>query len=466
MLDLTRMSSNEPNRNLARKTYLFAIPKLGSSLLLGIVGFALFNLYTAGYQLDELWVGFAISMGYVSIAASQFFFGWISDRWYVPKLGRRKPYIIILTPVMAITFIMLLMPGLVLQNPSKDTLFWWLLLWDMLFEMSYAVTTPYGAWMAEQFSVKERPKVSQIMNIFGYIGNGIMVVFTFVVLSGFKDKLEANPGVTPPEYIWGCVIFTIIFFVTFYMTAFLMPVEPAPKTKPDLKKNLRNIFRNKNYLFVVLMQGMASLAWISVTTVMLSYTQTVLGFGTLQYVLAGVTLLLGIFIFLYVWRRIIAKKGKTKGLLLLFVLACAILSCSLFGLIPSSSTLVFGLLFIAGIAFVLGGWFLLSGIWYADIADDDAHRTDDMKAGLYGGFPSIVLNLFQALGTFILGVITGDAAPILAVGDQTFAWGYVFWGPISAAYLIATYFFTKRFIHLDFTWEKESKGESKEQRIN
>ena len=97
----------EPKSSLKRRTFIFAFPKFGASLLLGIVGFALLKLYADGYGIDETRVTYATTLGYIAIAISQAFFGWLSDAKYFPKLGRRKPYILILTPIMFISFICL-----------------------------------------------------------------------------------------------------------------------------------------------------------------------------------------------------------------------------------------------------------------------------------------------------------------------------------------------------------------------
>ena len=152
------------------KMMLFAFPRIGSSLLLGVVGFALLMLYTTGYGLDADKVSYIMGGGLVAIAASQFFFGWLSDVTYSEKLGGRKPYVFILAPVLVVSFIFLLMPGLVLKNIDDKTLLIWLGVWNTLFQISYAVTTPYQAWMAEQFTAEDRPKCSQIQNIFIPIG--------------------------------------------------------------------------------------------------------------------------------------------------------------------------------------------------------------------------------------------------------------------------------------------------------
>jgi len=123
---------------------LFSSPRLGTSIVLGIEGWALLTLYTSGYGLKPLLAGFAISMGYLTIALSQFLMGWISDTKYT-KWGRRKPYIIIFAPLLGISIIFLLLPGLMIDLADKQTLFIWMLIWEIVFRASYAVTTPYQA---------------------------------------------------------------------------------------------------------------------------------------------------------------------------------------------------------------------------------------------------------------------------------------------------------------------------------
>ena len=440
--------------------WIFSVPNFGSTIFFNIVQLATFNLYTYGYQLDTFLVSIAIALGYVSIAASQFLIGWLSDRFYT-RWGRRKPWVIILAPITLISFIALLLPPLFLNNPSSGTLLGWLLTWNILFELSIGFTTPYGAWMAELFSVGERPKTSQIQNTFKIIGTGTYTIFAFLILTSFTAALKANPGQLPPASVWStymlsCIIFGAIFIACFYISTFFMPTEAPPTTLPDLKKNLRDLAKNRNYLLAVLVQGIASVAWTIIGTIMLNYTEIVLAFGFIQYALAGVTLLVCVILFLFAWRKLIAKSGKKNGLLLLFSVAPLVLACSLFGLVPftSATALLYGLLFIVGVAFSLGGWYLITGIWFADLAEDDMKRTGEMKAGLYVGFPSIALNFFQALGVFILGAVVDIPYMVSTNLVPPFSIGYILWGPICAAFLIVAYFLTKKFIQWDFAWEK------------
>ncbi|MBN2156804.1 MAG: MFS transporter [Candidatus Lokiarchaeota archaeon] len=456
------MEEKETSTSLKKRTVIFAIPKFGASLLLGIVGFALLKLYSDGYGIDETKVTYVISLGYIAIAISQSFFGWLSDATYISKIGRRKPYIFVLTPVMFISFICLFLPTLFLKNPSENTLYTWLLVFNILFEISYAVTTPYQAWMAEQFSVKERPKVSQIQNMASHIGNGIMIIFTMVVIPNFAIEVAADPTSLPLTYMLSIIFFGGFFFILFYLAAFTMPTEKPPESKPNLLRNLKLILTNKNFMLVQLMQGLASLGWITITTIMLKYVTNVLGFtGLINLVVSG-CLLVGILLALYIWRKLIQKVGKKRSILGVFLFAAIVATTSVVGLIemPDIVRYIFGFAFMLGIAGSLGGWFLFPAIYYADLAEDDQISTGELKAGIFVGFPSIILNLFQALGTFILGQLY-RIFPIITIGSfvagtaLTFNMAEVLWGPMVMIFMLISYFYTKFLIKLDFDWEKK-----------
>ncbi|NVM16239.1 MAG: MFS transporter [Candidatus Lokiarchaeota archaeon] len=435
----------------------YSVPRISSSIVLGIEGFALFALYYLGYGVPSIQVGFAQAMGYLSVAVSQFFFGWISDAKYT-KWGRRKPYILILAPLLGLSFIFLLLPGIFLPDLNdKNALFIWLLIWDIVFRACYAVTTPYQAWMAEQFPVKERPKVSQFQNIFGYVGNAIMIIFTLLILTPEFENIALNPEVTPILVLVPILIFGLLVIILYLTITFTMPTEPNFKRESiestSLITNLKIIIKNKNYFFIVLMSGIASFAWSMITTVMLTFIDTVLGLsGLIYYIVAGF-LIIGFIIFIYFWRRLIQTKGKKQTLLYLFIFAIFLLPTTLIGLIPLAANVIFGTIFILIIAAVISGWNLFPYIYMADLAEDDEKRTGQLKAGIYAGFPSIIFNIFQAIGSFIIGAIL--SLQDITVGALTYSLGLVLWGPICSLILIVAYFFTKKLVRLDFDWEKE-----------
>ena len=447
---MENIDSNMKSSSLG-KMMLFAFPRLGSTLLIGIIGFTLLLLYSNGYGLEKSTVLFVMSGGYVAIAISQFFFGWISDVTYSEKLGGRKPYVLVLTPLLAISFIFLLMPGLVLHNPDSKTLLIWLIIWNTLFEICYAVTTPYQAWMAEQFSVEDRPKCSQIQNTFNFIGQAAQVLFSMIVLTKFADGLKENPNYIPPQFLWICIIFALIFIGSFYFSTFLMPNEAKPAEKPNLIENIKSTLKDKNYLLVVLMQGFASIAWIMVGTVMLSFLEDVLELTDMDFMITAGSLIIVTIIFFEVWKRLIKRNGKKRSILFVFLGGVIFLPISLLGF-TDWNALIIGLIFVFGLSAVMGGWYLFPYIMYADLAENDQRNTKTMKAGIYAGFPSIALNLLQAVGTGILGLLL--KLPTIIIRTKEISIGMMLWGPVCSIILIGVIFYTKKFVKLDFDWEK------------
>lgn len=443
-------SSKSSNSSTSRYL-LYGMPRLGAALVLGTEGWAVFALYTIGYGVAPFLVAFALAMGYLSVAASQFLLGWLSDSKYT-RWGRRKPYLIIFSPLLGISFILVLIPALVLPDLNdKNSLFLWLLVWDVVFRFSYGVTTPYQSWTAEQFNVTERPKVSQFQNIFAFIGNGTMAVVTLLVLTGVFDKVSKSPNVIPIEFIVPIVIFAILSVVLFYLIVFLMPTEPNFKIDSSVITNLKRIVKNKTFMKVVLMQGITSIALSITVRIMLYYTEVVLDLTGSDYIVIAGFLLIGIFAFLYLWRKSIQKKGKKQTLLNILLFGILFLPITLFGLLPIVSNIIFGAIFILGVAAILGGWFLFPYIMYADLAEDDEKTTGELKAGLYTGFPSIILNLFQAFGLLVIGIVLS----LPPMGGLGYSIGLVIWGPICSIVLICAWLYTKKYVVLDFEWEKK-----------
>jgi len=452
---MNEVNDFEKSRSSTGKMLFYGSARMSSAIVLGIEGFALFTLYYVGFGVPAILVTSAQALGFLAIGLSQFLLGWISDAKYT-RWGRRKPYIIIITPLLTISFIALLLPSLILPDLNdKIALFIWFLIWDIVFKIGYSMTTVYQAWMPEQFEVKSRPKVSQFQNYFNYIGNAIMLLMSMLVLTSFVDDLRADINAPMPStFLILTIIFGVIVMVLFYSVAFLMPTEPHYEINTNLKENIKATVKNKNFGLIILMIGFSSLAWSMIGNVMLTYIEVVLDFGTTEYLLAAVSLIISIFIFLYMWRKLIEKRGKKPTLLYILLFAMIFLLLTLVGLLPMAANLVFGLFFIIGIAAMLGGWGLFPYVIYADLAEDDEKSTGDLKAGVYAGFPSIPLNAFQAFGVFVLGVAI-QSLPDITVGTLTFSLGLVVWGPICSLFLLISYFYTRKYVKLDFDWEKK-----------
>ncbi len=216
-----------------------------------------------------------------------------------------------------------------------------------------------------------------------------------------------------------------------------------------MKENLEKILKNKNYMLIALMMGIVGLGLTMITNTMLKYAEEALHLRGADYMVISIFLLLAIFLFLHIWRIAIDRFGKKKTLLYLFLIGAAFLPIILLAIIPLGNYLFLGIIFIVGIATIIAGWYLFPYILYADIAENDQKETGELRAGIYAGFPSIIINLFQAFGIFLIGIILSIPINYNSLNSI----GMVLWGPIASIVFLICYFYTKNFVTLDFRWE-------------
>lgn len=435
------------------KNYIFfGMPRVSTSVVLTIVDFGILFLYFEGYGLSSLFVGISAMVGKFAIAFSQSYLGWLSDKTKT-KFGKRKPYMIIGAPILAISFIFLLLPTIFLgPNPADALLFMWLLIWDVMFQFFYGITTPYQSWMAEQFKVNERPTASAFQNIFNYLGTGIALLSVMVlpkILADFQKTRIINP-----LFIGDLFIFAALVISLFYISAFLLPVEKAPPVRMNLRKDLQMIIKDRNFIHVCMMVGIASLCWSMITGIMLGYVNKVLKI-TNMFFGAG-ALAIGVVGSLFIWKTIIGKIGKKKALILIFIWAiCALPFGAIIPLLPFEDFTIPTVVLVLIISSALGGWFLFPYILYSDLAENNEKTGEksELKSGLYNGFPSILLNIFQGVGWLLIGsILLLPDAP-----SRDYSWGYLLWAPIGSIILIVALLYLKKFITLDFDWEKKRK---------
>ncbi len=444
-----------------RKFIFFGMPRFGSSLILNFRDFATYFLYTTVFRVDEDLAGWVIFLSYLTIAISQFSMTTISDRTNT-RWGRRRPFVLIGTPILAISFFMLFTPLLFLgKNPAMMDVFVWFIVWKCSFEFFYGcVTSPYQAMMPELMTVNERPKASQWQNIFGMLGTGIGFVITILIMQPQVEQI-AETRELPPTFtaifLVGAII-TVTLFLLF--TRIFRKEGPQFMAKHSLKENLKEAWSNKNFLRVTLFQGIASLAWAMIFAVILGYLQYVLHFQSITFYIAAVVLIFGILSFLALWRKLIEKHGKKWVLEKILLIGIIFFPVTLIGIAQGTDFTVIGILIVLLAACTLGGWYIFPYLLYADLAEDDARRTDNFKAGVYAGFPSLPLNLFQGISYLITGYLDKNLDILPGTVTSTFegvSWFYVIWGPLASIFLIIAYIYLKKRVVLDFAWEKGQK---------
>jgi len=440
----------------------YAMPRFGFSLVLSLQSYVTFFIYTQVFNLPGILTGICSFVGYLAIAAAQFSMGTISDRTNT-RWGRRRPYVIFGSPFLLLSFFMLFTPPLFLgSSPATIVLFVWMLAWNSGFEIFYGVTTtPYQAMLPEITEVGERPRASQLQNIWGLLGSAAGLVLTFVGVTAFTATIVETGQLNIPFLL----IFLVSAIVTgcfLYFFVWKMPREqPKWGSHESIMSNLREAIRNKNFLRVTIFQGIASL--VPTSSLALGFVSDVLHFNTLFYVLTALVLLFAVLIFYTVWRKFIERRGKKWTLQIILLFGMIIFPLSLIGLAQNAGGSILkisGIVFVALVAIFIAGWSLFPYILYADLTEDDARRTKNFKAGVYTGFPSIPLNIFQGVSIFITGALDTYLPTFLPATATTgsVSWYYIVWGPLATVYLLIAILYLHKKVVLDFTWEKEANA--------
>ena len=435
------------------KFLLYGMPRLSAGIVLDTVDFGILFLYILVYGLPPILSGIALAIGKLSIALGQFSMGWLSDRTKT-KYGRRKPFMFFYAPLTAVAFICALLPMVFIQNPSIILLFVWIIIWDAVFQWSYGgLTTPYQSWVSEQFLVDQRPKASTFQNLFGFIGAGVGIVFTLLVFPPLIEVFQKTKTVDP-TFIILIFAFGLLLIILFYICAIVLPVEKIEGAEMNFTEDLRKVLKDKNFMNVCWLQGIGFLAIGVITPSVIGFATLVLKIEGTEFYLTAVCLFIGMMLFLFMWKKLIDKKGKKQTFLIILLTGIIVLPLSLIGLIPGEINFIITIIWVLAIAAFMGGWYLFPYIWLADLAEDaDVRSGEGRKSGLYAGFPQILLNIFQAIAIFITGLILS----LPNVPGKEYSWGYILWGVWCSGVLIVAYLFTKKLITLDFEWENKKK---------
>jgi MFS family permease len=169
----------------------------------------------------------------------------------------------------------------------------------------------------------------------------------------------------------------------------------------------------------------------------------------MDYAIFGVIFIfIAIFSFL-IWMRMYRRFTKKRSLTFAMIFLAIILPFSMIigtGGIPLP--LFFqGAVYVGMVAFTLAGYMLIPYIIMSDIAHEDELRTGEARAGIYMGFNSIPLNLFQAGGLIISGLLV----------DIPDFMGYRYFGPILAIFLVLGVLVLQK-VKVDFDFSKTQKS--------
>ncbi|MFW9778377.1 MAG: MFS transporter [Candidatus Heimdallarchaeota archaeon] len=435
----------------------YGIGRLGSSITINMADLFTGYVYFAFFGLEEdpFLAFFGVAIGKIVIAFTSYGAGYLSDRTYSRSWGRRRPFILIGAPLLAISFFLLYSPHLFLP-PGSDpmVIFGYLLTFNTLYQGLYGfLLTPFQAWMPEITTEKERLEVSGYQNTVNLIAFVIGAGSSFLLpalLGGSSESINLTaPNGILPFLSNGLVITTLIGVFAFAVVVFFIPSLINIRAKevfipqPSIREELNVIFGNRNYLWWTISRGLLSVGLSIIMGIILSWIDKALRFGTLEYIIFGLTLLLTIFAGFYWWGKYGNREGKTRSFIYSTVWMIIFAPfASLVGQIQFVSEIipiyVQALVFVVFAGVGVAGFYLLPYAIVADIVEEDERRTGESRGGMYYGFESIPLNFFQFIGYLIVGVLLQSLPLFTDWQGHQYSLGFLLWGPVAAVFILCS----------------------------
>ncbi len=408
------VTSSDVSHKLSRgQRIAFGFGKFGTAIFMQIVTLAIVYIYSTAFELDQSLNAIGNAVGKIVIAFSGFIFGYISDILKNPKLGRRKFFVWTGAPALAVTFVMLFIPHYFIPLDKDMLVFAWLLIWNSLFNLFYGyLTTPYQAWMPEVTTEQDRVAMSGIQNTANLIATVGGLAFAFI-FSGMLDTKIKEVGAVNAIFselgliiLIAVIIFAVIEVVAFLPALLKVPEEPVIRKERNVMREFKIVLSNKNYVLWFITQGIYSMG----LTIFSALTFNLISFlgltGMTEFAVFAAAMFgttMASFIF---WEKMSKKIGKRHSLFISYGCLIVILPLTLvLGKIPiipdTVETWVFGIF----LGFGLSTTYLLPNAIIGDLADEDERKTNESRAGMYTGFNSIPLNIFQAAAFLLIPFI-------------------------------------------------------------
>jgi len=444
------------------KKVAYGMGRFGSSFLLTLTGLTSFYIYGEFFELNWLLSGVALALSYVVIGLTHWLTGYWSDRVQT-RLGRRKPFVIIGAPGLAITGFLLFVPNWFLDttNPALELLvFGYYVTTICSFKFFYAfLLTAFQAWLPEITDEDERPLVSSMQNTANWIANGLGVVLGFITPLLFVTSPAPGLGNFGLMFVLAFSFITVLFYLPSIIWIREKPGIVIPKR--SITAETMTVLRNRNYVGWMLAVGFLSFSFSALTAQIVGFAREVLLLTTLSLLLPpAISLLIAIMVFLFLWIKVIKKVGKGKSMVMSMIVLGFLLPATAFlsGLIPTIPNVVVAILFFIPLAACMAVYYLMSYIVPADIAQADELETGQGRSGMYTGFIGVPLNLFQAGSALLLGWLMDYS--VATTGGNVL--GLMLWGPIFAPFLgIAAIILLYINIDPDFDALKAKKAETR-----
>ena len=378
-------------------------------------------------------IAFIIVLARLSDGVTDPLIGILSDKLRTP-FGRRKPWILVGTPVLMLSIYMLFLPP---PTPSV----WYFGFWVVMIYFAFTlVTLPYFAWGAELTpDYNERTRVTGRREQFHYLGvviatalplgAGILIYLGSAgnTLSGLLADLPGELGAVM-DMRAGNLSVILGWLSTFVLVALPVTVlialafvrEPdqvvIPRRKTSFRANLKVVRRNGPYVRLVVCYTVSTIGGAMTGALSFFFCKHVIDAGE-WYSLYLLVYYLAATLGLFFWMWLAGRIGKHRAFIVLVIWYSV--WASFIPFIPAGWFGAF--LFIMTMKGCTEGAMLaIPAAMAADAVDIDSARTGEQRAGMYFSLWGMLLKggvaLGGALALFLVDIFGFDATadPALA----------------------------------------------------
>lgn len=396
-------SAKEPGEVKLTRTHLFAYGWLNVPLSIAGLPLAIYipPFYTTDLGLSLALMGWILFVGRVFDIVTDPMIGLISDRT-PERWGRRRLWMIIGIPAMAITTYMV-------YSPSGHIGFLYASVWISLLYLSWTVVTiPYSAWGAElSLDYVERTRITGWRELLGVVGQWLVqllvvvlpVLLPWLALHGFPGFTGVSGDALAPLLHIVAVVTAVMLFAALALLLWVLPEVRVPTT-PHLNwlAGLRVIWRNGPFKRLILVNIFNGVGWTACGSLFVFYVLYVLDAGLaatgwllLIYYAAGI---IGAPLCTWGGNRI----GKHRMWAWTIILTCATYFPSVF--LGKGDEWWFALILaFTGLSIAAGG--ILGSSMSADVIDIDTLRSGQQRGALFMALWGMASKIAAALGMLI-----------------------------------------------------------------
>lgn len=323
-------------------------------------------------------------------------YGILSDKTNT-RFGRRKPWLLIASPLFAVFFVLFYAPP---AGLGMGGLFAWALIFYCITgTLDSMICANYGALLPELFPDEvSRTKANAVKQVCQLIAMVVAIALTPMIAKALSST--GNKGYTVTAIIYAVIATAVIVFMTFGVHE---PERLETDEEVRLLPALKALIRQKNFWLVGIGNAFYSAAMsLVMATIGIFITFALkLDDSNSTYLLGTVILvaLIGVLI----WSQLIKKLGAVKVWRIAFIVL-TITFIPLYFAYNLITAIIFAAFVGVGFAGVISTMDLIG----SKIVDEDYARHGVKRAGVVssiGGFLNRLSGLFVSLGTLLASVI-------------------------------------------------------------